>query len=57
MDFDELMKKEDKSDCERLLVQGICTATSAPGFTHLTPWETFEKLKGLAKECFGYQGN
>ncbi len=50
MTFEELLRKEDKSEVEQTLIQSICSLTSHPLYQSCTPWEVYDKQVGLAKE-------
>ncbi len=50
MTFEELLRKEDKSEVERTLIQCICSLTSHPVYSSCDPWEVYDKQVDLAKE-------
>lgn len=49
-EFELLMKKENKTELEQILIQAIATLCSHPNFTDKTPWEVYQIIKEWAKE-------
>jgi len=51
--FRELMKTEDKTETEKMLLHCIATISTQPGFTHFTPEEVYMEMKKQA-DSVGY---
>ncbi len=47
-DFEELLKKENKTMQEQILIQCIATLCCHPNFSDKTPWEVYETMKKWA---------
>lgn len=48
--FDKLMRKEDKSHMEAVLCQAIAELSTLDGYSHMTPWDVFDKVEQNCKE-------
>lgn len=49
-EFDVLLRKENKTELEQILIQCIATLSSHPNFQDKSPWEIYETMKDWAKE-------
>ena len=50
MIFDELLKKEPKTEVEAIFCQAIAQLSTKEGYSHLSPWKVFDVIVEQEKE-------